>query len=31
MFSIFSTYQHLLLLFTYFSTSYISNTNCPSP
>ena len=30
-FLIFSKYQLLLLLFTYFSNSCISNTNCPSP
>ena len=30
-FSIFSKYLPLLVLFTYFSISCISNTNCPSP
>ena len=30
-FLIFSKYQPLLLLFTYFSNLCISNTNCPSP
>jgi len=30
-FLIFSKYQPLLLLFTYFSNTGISNTNCPSP
>jgi len=30
-FLISSKYQPLLLLFTYFSKSCISNTNCPSP
>jgi len=30
-FLIFSKYQTLLLLFTYFSNSCISNRNCPSP
>jgi len=30
-FSIFSKYQPLLLLFIYFSDSCVSNTNCPSP
>jgi len=28
---IFSKYQSFLLLFTYFSNSCLSNTNCPSP
>jgi len=30
-FLIFSKYKPLLLLFTYFSNSCISNRNCPSP